>query len=54
MVDLAGPGEAPLVQFVCACAFLVSLCVDILRRIADRAIVRSRSFATIGPLTLVS
>jgi hypothetical protein len=53
-VDLASVGETPLVQFVCACVFLVSLCIDALRHIAERSVVRSRSFATIGPLALVS
>jgi hypothetical protein len=48
-VESAGRGE--IVPFLAACAFIVSLSLDLLRRIADRGKMgRARSFVCFGPL----
>jgi hypothetical protein len=52
-VDLAEPTAPPLVQFIAASVFLVALCVDLLKRVAERSSLRARSFATVGPLSLL-
>ncbi len=53
-VDLSLEGSQVLGRFAVTCAFLISACASLLRRMQERAPVPSRSFALLGPLTLLS
>lgn len=52
-VDLTAKRVGQLGEFVVACAFIISVCRTLLLRLAERSPVSSRSFAKVGPLTLV-
>ena len=53
-VDLGNISLGSLGKFSVTCAFLVSLCVGLLKRIAERSPTPARSFARLGPLAIIS
>jgi hypothetical protein len=44
----------PLGEFITCCSFVVSLCLAILERIADRSSVGARSFVRLGPIAFLN
>jgi hypothetical protein len=54
LIDLAIGGAGTLSEFVSCCVFVVSLCREILWRIAARSNMGARSFARAGPMALLN
>jgi hypothetical protein len=53
-IDLQSPRSDTLGDFTVSCAFVLSLCRDILRRIAERSTVGAQSFVKVGPISFLN
>jgi len=53
-VDLNHGLDGTMERFMVSCAFLISLCACLLRRLADRSENPARSFIRLGPLALIN
>lgn len=52
-VDIAIKGSDPLLEFVSACTFIVSLCRALLSRIAERSSAGPQCFVNFGPMSFL-
>lgn len=54
LIDFQRAQVAPLGDFVSSCTFVISLCREIVWRIAERSTAGAKSFAKVGPVALLN